>query len=120
MVHGGETRGAQRGFDAGVADDPSRPAAHPVHHPQPPRARSQRIDEPGQRPVPQPRRAPVGLVDEPRAARPLGEDGCSVELRMRFEFSAAVPGALFEPLFEETAASLVDAFVERAREVYGR
>ena len=51
---------------------------------------------------------------------PLGEDGCSVELRMRFEFSAAVPGALFEPLFEETAASLVDAFVERAREVYGR
>lgn len=51
---------------------------------------------------------------------PLGEAGCSVELRMRFEFSAAVPGALFEPLFEETAASLVDAFVVRAREVYGR
>lgn len=51
---------------------------------------------------------------------PLGDEGCSVELRMRFEFSAAVPGALFEPLFEETAASLVDAFVVRAREVYGR
>ena len=49
---------------------------------------------------------------------PLGDDGCSVELRMRFEFSAAVSGALLEPVFEETAASLVDAFVARAREVY--
>lgn len=49
---------------------------------------------------------------------PLGDDGCKVELRMRFEFSAAVPGALFEPVFETVAASLVDAFVARAREVY--
>jgi ribosome-associated toxin RatA of RatAB toxin-antitoxin module len=49
---------------------------------------------------------------------PLGEDGCSVALRMRFEFSGALPGALLEPVFEETAASLVDAFVARAREVY--
>jgi ribosome-associated toxin RatA of RatAB toxin-antitoxin module len=51
---------------------------------------------------------------------PLGDDGCRVELRMRFEFSGAVPGALLEPVFEETAASLVDAFVVRAREVYAR
>ncbi len=49
---------------------------------------------------------------------PLGDDGCSVELRMRFEFANRVSGALLEPLFEETAASLVDAFVLRAREVY--
>lgn len=51
---------------------------------------------------------------------PLGEDGCRVELKMRFEFSAAVPATLLEPVFEETAASLVDAFVARAREVYAR
>ena len=47
---------------------------------------------------------------------PLGELGCRVELEMRFEFSNRVAGALFEPLFEDTAASLVDAFVKRARE----
>jgi ribosome-associated toxin RatA of RatAB toxin-antitoxin module len=47
---------------------------------------------------------------------PLGDLGCRVELEMRFEFSNRVAGALFEPLFEETAASLVDAFVKRARE----
>ena len=34
---------------------------------------------------------------------------------MRFEFANRVAGALFEPLFEDTAASLVDAFVKRAR-----
>jgi ribosome-associated toxin RatA of RatAB toxin-antitoxin module len=47
---------------------------------------------------------------------PLGDLGCRVELEMRFEFSNRVAGALFETLFEDTAASLVDAFVKRARE----
>ena len=46
----------------------------------------------------------------------LGDLGCRVELEMRFEFSNRVAGKLFEPLFEDTAASLVDAFVRRARE----
>ena len=45
----------------------------------------------------------------------LGELGCRVELEMRFEFANRITGALFEPLFEDTAASLVDAFVRRAR-----
>jgi ribosome-associated toxin RatA of RatAB toxin-antitoxin module len=47
---------------------------------------------------------------------PLGDLGCRVELEMRFEFANRVAGTLFEPLFEDTAASLVDAFVKRARE----
>ncbi len=47
---------------------------------------------------------------------PLGDLGCRVELEMRFEFANRMAGALFEPLFEGTAASLVDAFVNRARQ----
>jgi ribosome-associated toxin RatA of RatAB toxin-antitoxin module len=47
---------------------------------------------------------------------PLGDLGCRVELEMRFEFSNRVAGTLFEPLFLDTAASLVDAFVKRARD----
>ena len=47
---------------------------------------------------------------------PLGELGCRVELEMRFEFANRVTGALFEPLFQDTTGSLVDAFVRRARE----
>jgi ribosome-associated toxin RatA of RatAB toxin-antitoxin module len=46
----------------------------------------------------------------------LGDLGCRVELEMRFEFANRVAGTLFAPLFEDTAASLVDAFVRRARE----
>jgi ribosome-associated toxin RatA of RatAB toxin-antitoxin module len=47
---------------------------------------------------------------------PLGELGCRVELEMRFEFANRLAGTLFESLFEDTAASLVDAFVKRARD----
>jgi len=47
---------------------------------------------------------------------PLGDLGCRVELEMRFEFANRVAGTLFESLFEDSAASLVDAFVRRARE----
>jgi ribosome-associated toxin RatA of RatAB toxin-antitoxin module len=47
---------------------------------------------------------------------PLGDLGCRVELEMRFEFANRAAGTLFEPLFEGTAGSLVDAFVKRARE----
>jgi len=50
---------------------------------------------------------------------PLGDLGCRVELEMRFEFANRLTGALFEPMFEDTAASLVDAFVRRARETHG-
>jgi ribosome-associated toxin RatA of RatAB toxin-antitoxin module len=47
---------------------------------------------------------------------PDGKDlGCRVELDMSFEFSNALTAALLEPVFEHTAASLVDAFVTRAR-----
>jgi ribosome-associated toxin RatA of RatAB toxin-antitoxin module len=46
----------------------------------------------------------------------LGDLGCRVELEMRFEFANRIAGTLFEPLFEDTAASLVDAFVKRARD----
>ena len=46
----------------------------------------------------------------------LGELGCRVELEMRFEFANRLAGTLFESLFEDTAASLVDAFVKRARD----
>jgi ribosome-associated toxin RatA of RatAB toxin-antitoxin module len=46
---------------------------------------------------------------------PVGEAGCRVELYMRFAFANRMSGMLFEPLFEQTATSLVDAFVARAR-----
>jgi ribosome-associated toxin RatA of RatAB toxin-antitoxin module len=46
---------------------------------------------------------------------PIGTDGCKVELRLRFAFANPLSALVFEPLFEATAAALVDAFVARAR-----
>jgi ribosome-associated toxin RatA of RatAB toxin-antitoxin module len=47
---------------------------------------------------------------------PLADLGCRIEFEMRFEFANRVAGTLFEPFFEDTAGSLVDAFVKRARD----
>jgi ribosome-associated toxin RatA of RatAB toxin-antitoxin module len=44
-----------------------------------------------------------------------GQPGCRVDLLLRFAFANRLAGMVFEPLFEDTAASLVDAFVARAR-----
>lgn len=42
-------------------------------------------------------------------------DGCRVQLTMKFAFRNPLTAVLFEQKFAETAASLVDAFVARAR-----
>jgi ribosome-associated toxin RatA of RatAB toxin-antitoxin module len=46
---------------------------------------------------------------------PIGDTGSRIELTMRFAFTNSLSGIIFEPLFEETAKQLVDAFVKRAR-----
>ena len=46
---------------------------------------------------------------------PIGDAGTRIELTMRFAFANRLTAAVFEPMFEETAGSLVDAFVARAR-----
>jgi ribosome-associated toxin RatA of RatAB toxin-antitoxin module len=46
---------------------------------------------------------------------PVGAEGCRIELFMRFAFANRMSSMLFEPVFEQTATSLVDAFVARAR-----
>jgi ribosome-associated toxin RatA of RatAB toxin-antitoxin module len=49
------------------------------------------------------------------ALTPIGDAGTRIELTLRFAFANRLTAAVFEPLFEETAGSLVDAFVARAR-----
>ena len=50
---------------------------------------------------------------------PLREDACKVMLTMEFEFSGKLIDAAFGKVFNQVANSLVESFVERAREVYG-
>jgi ribosome-associated toxin RatA of RatAB toxin-antitoxin module len=46
---------------------------------------------------------------------PVASNGCRIEFALQFEFSNALKSALFEPLFEDTAGSLVRAFAARAQ-----
>lgn len=60
-------------------------------------------------------RGPFRALEGIWTVRPLGEAGCEVSLKLRFEFSNRLAGVMFAPVFEETAKSLVDAFVVRAK-----
>jgi ribosome-associated toxin RatA of RatAB toxin-antitoxin module len=51
---------------------------------------------------------------------PLAEQACQVEFRMRYEFASRALAKLLEPLFNQIADTMVDAFTRRADELYGR
>ena len=50
---------------------------------------------------------------------PIGTDGCRVELQLQFAFENRVADMLLGPAFEAICNGLVDAFVRRARAIYG-
>ncbi|QXL85237.1 type II toxin-antitoxin system RatA family toxin [Comamonas sp. NLF-1-9] len=75
------------------------------------------------------RRVTISLVEGPFSQldgdwqfHPVGDGAqraCKVELRLHYGFSSRTLAALVGPVFDRIAASLVDAFVERAQKVYG-
>ena len=65
-------------------------------------------------------RGPFKSLEGVWSLRPVGDAGCEVTLRLRFEFANRLTGMMFAPVFEQTAGSLVDAFVARAREINAR
>lgn len=48
------------------------------------------------------------------------DDGCEVVLDLEFEFSSRLLAMMFGPIFHQIAGTLVDAFISRAEEVYGK
>ena len=61
--------------------------------------------------------APAGSAGS--ASSVTGTGGCRIELTVRFQFAGAARDLLLGPAFEATCSGLVDAFVQRARAVYG-
>lgn len=53
------------------------------------------------------------------AFQALGQDGCKVSLNMEFEFSSRILQISLGPIFAHVMNSLVDAFIQRAGELYG-
>lgn len=50
---------------------------------------------------------------------PLSENACKIEFRLHYTFSHKLLEKLVGPVFYAIANSLVEAFVERAEEIYG-
>jgi ribosome-associated toxin RatA of RatAB toxin-antitoxin module len=50
---------------------------------------------------------------------PIGTAGTRVVLDMKFEFANPVASMLFGRAFEQSVGELIDAFIVRARQVYG-
>ena len=49
----------------------------------------------------------------------LGETACKIEFSLNYEFSSMLLAKVLGPVFSHIAGTLVDAFVQRAEEVYG-
>ena len=50
---------------------------------------------------------------------PIGEHGARVKFRVEFEFNNRLMAAALSSVFESVCIAMVDAFVERAKKVYG-
>lgn len=50
----------------------------------------------------------------------LGDDGCKVSLHMEFEISNPLLRVTLGPIFSHLINTLIDAFVQRADELYGK
>jgi ribosome-associated toxin RatA of RatAB toxin-antitoxin module len=51
---------------------------------------------------------------------PLSASACRIEFTLRYEFSSRTLARLLEPLFDQMANSMVDAFTRRADARHGR
>lgn len=64
-------------------------------------------------------RGPFKTFDGTWMFVPLAQAGCKVEFRLHYEFASNLLERAVGPVFGYIADSLVDAFVKRARAVYG-
>lgn len=64
-------------------------------------------------------KGPFRSLDGTWTFQDLEGDGARVSLEMRFEMAGALLGRTLAPIFSEIASTLVDAFCQRARALYG-
>jgi len=50
--------------------------------------------------------------------RPLDDNACKVVLTLEFEFSSSLSRMTFGPVFNQAANTMVDAFCQRADQIY--
>jgi ribosome-associated toxin RatA of RatAB toxin-antitoxin module len=65
------------------------------------------------------RDGPFSRLDGLWLFQPLREDACKIEFSLEYAFAGALLSRALSPVFDQIAASFVDAFVRRAESVYG-
>lgn len=51
--------------------------------------------------------------------KPLGEKACKISLDLQFDYAGSIVRATLGPLFNQATNTLVDAFCQRAKALYG-
>lgn len=51
--------------------------------------------------------------------KPLGDSACKIEFRLSYEFSSKLFEKIIGPVFSRIANTFIEAFVQRADQVYG-
>jgi ribosome-associated toxin RatA of RatAB toxin-antitoxin module len=67
-------------------------------------------------------KGPFSQLDGQWRFSPVGDGtqrACRIDLTLNYGFSSATLSALVGPVFDKIAATLVDAFVKRAEQMYG-
>ena len=67
-------------------------------------------------------KGPFSNLDGTWSFEPVGDNSqraCKVTLTLEYGFSSATLAAVVGPVFDKIAATLVDAFVKRAEQIYG-
>jgi ribosome-associated toxin RatA of RatAB toxin-antitoxin module len=62
---------------------------------------------------------PFRQLDGSWRFKALGNEACKIEFRLHYEFSSKLLEKIFGPVFHFIASTFVDAFVKRARQLYG-
>jgi ribosome-associated toxin RatA of RatAB toxin-antitoxin module len=62
---------------------------------------------------------PFRMLEGTWSFKPIGTEGTRVELVMKFQFANPLATMLFGKAFEQSVGELIDAFVLRARQMYG-
>jgi ribosome-associated toxin RatA of RatAB toxin-antitoxin module len=65
------------------------------------------------------RDGPFSRLDGLWLFQPLRDDACKIEFSLEYAFAGALLSRALSPVFDQIAASFVDAFVRRAESVYG-
>jgi ribosome-associated toxin RatA of RatAB toxin-antitoxin module len=63
---------------------------------------------------------PFKQLDGSWRFHPLGDNACKIEFRLHYEFSSRLLEKLVGPVFQMIAHSLIESFVRRAEQLYGK